>query len=476
MVGRLTVLLLASTGIAAPLWADTRIVPSLDAGMIFVDNFYLVPPGTGTTSVWAEELMPHLLVQESSPNLNGILNYSAQGLLFDGQSSHEQAVHNVGAGNVSWAAVPNLLFLDARAAYTQQTVDPTQPNNNGNLFGVSNQTNELDAVVAPYLKRDFGTMTAVLRLQESISHFSGASGDPDAYLLQNSRTDLINASLATDAAEAPLAWRFDARSTRTTFDEAEPFRTDRVLAEANEGVLAALRVTESIGAETNILTHPTTGGLDAFFWSGGFKWAPSAHTELEASIGHRFFGPSYFLNWTHESRLLKYHVSYTELATTSGETIALTDFTPGQLAVDPQAYSGVLRSINTYDPYIAKQLDAGLDLVLHRTQLMLRVYSLRRDYVSYASSNLAGSSDNSYGAEIGLSRQFGLLNEVRVDARIDRADEVSDFIYHDTRYAVGYVRQLAPQMQLIAQVVRLQRDGTMQYRADIAQLTLRKTF
>jgi hypothetical protein len=470
--GRRASLIVMAAGAVTPAWADRQIQPSVTVGTVYVDNLDLVPPGVPKTGDWIAELIPRLQLQEQAPNLSAVLDYSAQALWFRDHSALD-AVHQDGAGNVSWAAMPSLLFVEARAAYTQQAIDLTQPSNAGNLFGVGNVANEFDAMVAPYLKRDFGTMTGLLRYQESLSDFSGAGGSADASLLENSRTDAVTADLAADVKDAPFFWRIDGRSARTTFDTAEPFRTDRVMVAVSEGALPSLRLTQSAGAETNVLTHSASGGLDAGFWSAGFKWVPSTRTVLEASAGHRFFGPAYSVLWTYQSRLLKYHVIYSEVATDASESTALTDFVPGQLQADPRAYNDVLRSIDTYDPYVAKQLDAGLDLTLPHTQLALHVYDLRRQYVNFTP---LGNSDSTRGGEIIAKRELGWRDRLQLSAMVDTANEVSGYRYRDYRYQAEYTRDLAKTLQLSLVAVRFQRAGSSQYSSDIGELMLRKSF
>lgn len=461
---------LLALGTNIPAWADLQITPSVTAGTVFVDNFDLSPPGAPKTSDWIGELVPRLQLHDDTPNLSAVLDYSAQGLLFADHSSFD-AIHSVGAANMTWMALSDVLFIDARTAYTQQTVDPTRPGNDQNLLGVGNVANEFDAMVAPYLKHDYGTMTGMLRFQESISDFSGAEGE-DAGLLENSRTNVITADLASDPSDAFLLWRLNAQSARTTFKQAQPFRDDRAVIEGSEAIVLSLRLTETVGTETNVIEHSTSGGLDSLFWLAGFKWAPSTRTSLEASAGHRFFGPSYVVNFHHESRLFNFHAVYSEVATNASETVALTDFIAGQ-QTDPRAYNGVLRSIDTYDPFIAKQWDVGLEFQLHRTQLSARFYDLRRDYIS---PELAGSSDLTKGYSVELNRQFGSRDNLKVGAEIDTADETSGFVYHDHRYSAEYSRQLSRTMSVSAVFVRIERDGTAQYRADIGELLLRKTF
>jgi uncharacterized protein (PEP-CTERM system associated) len=475
--------------ISMPVHADTKFDPSLSFATVYLDNLFLVPPGQHATSDWVGELMPRLQLSEQAPDLSAVLDYSAQGLMYK-HDSDLNTIHQAGAGNLTWNPVVNLLFVDARAAYTQQMIDLTQPNNPQNLFGVGNVTNEFDAMVAPYLKRDFGGMTGQLRVSESLSDFSGGGINSDTGVLQNSRTDAVSGDLASDSKDAPVYWHFDGRSARTTFETAEPFRTDRVSAGVSEGLLPSLRLTQGLGVETNIETHSTSGGLNAAFWSVGAQWAWSKQTKVDASVGHRFFGPSYTLLWTHESRLLKYHVSYSEVATDASESTALTDFVPGQLTADPRAYSGVLRSIDTYDPYIAKQLDASLDLKLERTQLTLHVFDVHRHYINVNGLPTSdqpttgeptdvvptGVADSSSGLEAIVIRDFGPRDQIRFNARGDVDDEVQGLRYRDYWYEAQYIRRLARTLQLSFDAVHFTRSGSQTYHANILQLQLKKSF
>jgi hypothetical protein len=455
-----------------PAWAEIQIEPSISVGAIYVDNINLAPPGTPTSGDEVAEIMPRLQVQAMTPNLTGALDYSAQSVWFR-KHPDLHAIHSAGAANGLWTAKPDLFYIDGRATYTQQTIDPTQPNNSNNLFAVGNVSNVFNAMIAPYLQRDFGAMTGLLRYAESISNYSGVAGSNFASLLQNSRSGVVTAKLAADDTDAPFAWRVDARSARTTFRTAEPFRDDQFSAEESASVLPSLRLTGVVGAETNVLTHSASGGLNAGFWAAGFKWSPSTRTVLEASAGHRFFGPAYLLRWTHQTRLLNFKATYTEDATAAGQSDALTEFLPGEIPADPRAYSGVLRSISTFAPYLGKHLDALVELSGHLTTLSLRVYDLRREYLGPA---LQGSHDSTHGGELTLIRVLGPRDRLRLSARLDSANQLNGFTYRDRRYAFYYTRELGPKLELSLQGVHLQREGSSQYHANIGELTLQKTF
>jgi uncharacterized protein (PEP-CTERM system associated) len=377
--------------------------------------------------------------------------------------------------------VANVFTVDGWASYIQQPIDPTEPTNEGNLFAVSNVANRLSAYVAPTLRNDFGSFTGMARYAEATSIYSGVTGSSAATTFQNSRTGTASANVASKDVEGLFSWSFDARHALTTFQSAQAFRDDRLSADAGLRVMPTLRLLATVGAETNILTSSTSGGLNSAFWAGGFEWAPSTHGSLEARFGHRFFGDAYSGRWTLNSRLLSMQILYSEEPTTDAESDSLTTFVPGEIQVDTQAYFGVLRAVNTYSPYIRKSLDATFSLTGVETQLSLRIYDLRRRYLqipltSNLPGQLQGTNDSTRGGELMLTRQVTARDKFSLSARLAYADELDGFIYRDHRYALDYTHMLSQTLSTSFQAVHLTSDGALQYSANIYRLTIRKSF
>ncbi|MDB6100263.1 MAG: hypothetical protein JWO52_262 [Gammaproteobacteria bacterium] len=466
--------LFVAASAAEPAWSDVQFVPSISASAIYVDNLRLVPPGTPKTGAWVGEVDPELHMKQKSSDLTSALDYKLQALWFNDHSDLNSRHHN-GRANASWIVSPNLFFVDGWVSYVQQTVDPTQPINQGNLFGVGNVANRFTAYLAPTLQHDFGEVTGLLRYSEAASWYSGIPGANvgASTLYQNSRSGITTAKLAADDPLGLFFWSIDGRRSFTTFKTAQPFRDDRVAAEVSVPVLPSLRLVGATGAETNILTNPSSGGLNSGFWLLGFKWTAGAHSDLEVRAGHRFYGKAYSAKWTLESRLLTFAISYVEEPTTAAESDSLVAFTPGEIVVDTQAYFGVTRALNTYTPFLNKQFDASIALSGHRTVLTLRAYQLRRDYLQ---APLLGTSDSTRGGEVTLTRQIGPRDSFGASARIAEATELSTFFYRDHRYALDYTHKLSATLDSKLEGVHLARDGTIEYRANVVQLTVRKTF
>ena len=469
-----SLLLFTAALVAGPAWSAVEYVPAIAASTIYVDNLGLVPPGAPKTGAWVGELDPELHLKQKSSDLTSALDYRLQALWFEGHSNLNSRHHN-GRANAQWTASPNLFFVDGWMSYVQQTVDPTQPINQGNLFSVGNIANRFTAYLAPTLQHDFGEITGSLRYSEAASWYSGisAANVGASTLYQNSHTGIATAKLAADDPQGPFFWSIDGRRSDTTFKAAQPFRDDRIAALSSVPVLRSLRLIGVAGAETNILTHSSSGGLDTGFWLLGFKWTPSAYNDLEVRAGHRFYGKAYSAKWTFESRLLTFTVSYVEEPTTAAESDSLVAYTPGEIVVDTQAYFGVTRALNTYTPFVNKQFDASATFTGHRTVLALRAYQLRHNYLQ---APLLGTSDSTRGGEVTLTRQVAPRDSVGAGARFTEATILTGFFYRDQRYSLDFTRKLSATVNCTLQGVHLVRTGTIAYRANIIQLTVRKSF
>jgi uncharacterized protein (PEP-CTERM system associated) len=462
-----------------PAWSDIQFVPSVALSGIYVDNFGLTPPGAPKTGDLIGELDPSVQFRQQAPDLVSALDYNLQALWFHDHTSFD-STHSNGRANLSWTPVANVFTVDGWASYIQQPIDPTQPTNEGNLFAVSNVANRLSAYLAPTLRNDFGGFTGLARYSEATSIYDGVTGG-SAATFQNSRTGTATAKVASNDIQGLFSWSFDARHALTTFQSAQAFRDDRVSADAGLRVMPTLRLLTTVGAETNILTSSTSGGLNAPFWAAGFEWAPSTHGSLEARFGHRFFGDAYSGRWTLNSRLLSMQILYTEEPTTDAESDSLTTFVPGEIQVDTQAYFGVLRAINTYSPYIRKSLDATFGLTGVDTQLSLRIYDLRRRYLQIPlqtnlPGQLQGTNDSTRGGELMLTRQVTTRDKLSLSARLAYANELDGFFYRDHRYALDYTHVLSQTLDAGLQAVHLTRDGASQYSANIYRLSIRKSF
>jgi len=446
--------------------------PSLGAAVIYVDNIDQAPPSTPTQSDIALQATPGVRYQYTGQRLITAVDYSLQAIRYRDRDDLN-AVYQNGSANAWWQISPNFFFVDGWIDYQQQVADPTQPGSSNNLFNSGNTANRLSIMLAPTLQHDFGQTTAMLRALGSTSQYSASHHNPLTATLQDSWTRAFAGSIASNDAGALFTWDASADSSRTTFDLAAPFEDDRTSLDGSVRLIQSLRLLGGTGVETNVLKSSSRGGLDSWFWSLGFKWTPSERDELDVQAGHRFFGTSYAVSWSHQSRIALFTGSYTEAPTTTGLSDALADFTPGQIPNPPQAYATVLRSSSSYSPFLAKSATVGLVLGGARTHINVNVFYLKRDYLDV---QLIGRNDRSRGAYLQLVRDVGPETKIGAAGQGFTTDSLNTPTSKDYHYDVFASHQISPTFNVTLRGSRIVRNGYLPYRAYVGLLTIQKSF
>lgn len=454
-----------------PALAETRIEPSLSLGLVYIDNLGLAPPDQPQDSDITAELTPRLFASRKGARFTGVLDYSQRFLFF---RDHPQLNSNYGKGNANglWTIAPNALFLEGRLSNDQQVIDPSAPRNVDNLFDVRNVSTVLSSRLAPYFKRDFGAVTALMRYSWAWDRYGHLSTDSQNTALQDSLTRQATARLATSDQGRRVVWGVGGQSLRTTFDTAEEFRADRVSGDMGVMLVRGLRAIATVGEETDLRKGFGQGGLDASSWLAGFDYAPSDASSLVVKAGRRYFGNTYAVNVKRDGRMLKMDASYTEDPTTDGVFGTLVDVVPGEVdAPEELAVTSVLR--NTFEPYLRKQFTARIRLTGARTQVALTGYSVRREYL--VAPDL-GKRDLTRAAQFSVARTISPRDSWRLSAQYDSVtlrDGGSNQGYLDS---LAYSHVLSPTMVLDATLNHMDRSGSLRYRANFGGISIRKVF
>jgi len=467
----LPTLVLAGLATCAPASALTHFEPSVSVGLIYIDNLALAPPAQPQQSDVSAQLTPRIVASAQSARFTGVLDYSRRALFF---RSNPQLNSDYGYGNANglWNVAPNALFLEARLSNSEQVIDPNAPRNVENLYDVSNVAINLSSRLAPYFKRDFGNFTALLRYSWAWDRFGNLSTDAQNNALQDSQTRQATARISSNDAGRKLAWSAGGVSSRTDFDSAAPFSTDRASVELGLLLVRGLRLVGIAGAETDLRGSFGQGGLDAFYWLGGFNYAPSERSTLELRAGHRYFGNSYVVNVRRDGRVLKFDASYTEDPTTDGQFSTLLDVVPGQLEVpEALAVTSVLR--NTYQPYLRKQYQARLRLTGGRTELTLAAYGVSREYLSGVD---VGLRDLNRAGRLLVTRILTARDSVRLSVQYDTVSLSDGQSNHGFLDTLVYSHAMTPTLALEGTIAHLDRNGSLRYRANFGGVSLRKVF
>lgn len=316
--------------------------------------------------------------------------------------------------------VEELLYLDANAAVHQQALSAFGPQSSGNGY-ISNNQNEVRTYrISPYLVHRFGAFA------NGELRYTRDSVSTDHIGMRRSDGNTISTKVASGPSFRRFGW--DVSLARAVYDEELPVSGggERFQTTSSKNANVGLRY-----VATPQLNVGVFGGYDAYDYSslGGAQsgtayganvaWQPSARTSIEASAGHRFYGPSYSLNLQHRSRGTVWNVLYSDAVSTTRsqfllpqaiDTAAMLDrlfraqiSDPALRAAAVQAYiqqAGLPASLATSVNFLSnryslfKQLNASVAWQLSRTTTTVSVYRNKRQMLSsqQADSVLLGSS------------------------------------------------------------------------------------
>lgn len=365
------------------------VVAGVTLGQIYTDNLRL-GRGGNSGSGWITEVQPFVRAATEGPRFNGMINYRLTGYLYEQPSGHEQLSHYLDAHG-TLAIVPQHFFLAGSARYGQQIINNQLPGGDSTFFLTNNRANSGIATLSPYWVQDFGRagdMMVRYTRGRVVYNRQGIPGENQGLLngIPNVTFDAMQFNLKSPKYET-LGWDLGYSEERLDPDFGRSWDFAVANLEGSYKVNPYLRVLVGGGEETKFRPDGSVDKLGAPFWDAGFEWS-SARNSLRFLAGHRFFGQSYELSWTHQAALLTTNVSYVERPTTYNRELLGADLGfdlgGGAPPIDVQPY---IPSLNERLPYLSKRLSASATYIMPKSDLSLRVYDELRTYFSESDSD-----------------------------------------------------------------------------------------
>ena len=355
--------------------------PRIESALMFVGNINLAEDSADEVDVAGIEVAPGIAANYLSSRAQGFLDYSLIGRVWE-DDDYDQVSHRLSA-NGSYLLVPEWFRIGGQATYTDAVVDPTVSYNYGNsgLFGPSNLTERATASVSPQLFHEFRDFRFDARYTYGRVWYLDTPDDSNNLVFSLYQDDSIdqqaNVSISTrdDRRAATMRLYYDWQDSE--FSRTVDYRYERAGAEVGVDVGREIRLVADGGLESDLDESTTDGGLDSGFWHAGFNWSPDSRTSLDARYGERFFGESWSLSASRDTRYLTVRLSYQEDPQVQTRRIGI-NFDPDEL---PLPNPGTDLSGLTSRPYVGK--DATLALLAEgaRTKLRLDAYDRKRNYV-----------------------------------------------------------------------------------------------
>lgn len=460
----------AGVMLALPAHSEVELEPRLGITAMWMDNVNLAQSPAPKQEEYIGQVTPGLRLEQSGRRVNTFLNYEAQALFYEKDGDRNEVFHQGDLG-MNIEAVPDWFFLDLGGRYAQSIVDPTQPANRGNLFGVGNLVDTAAATITPSLQHAFGEVELSAAYTRGFVDYRGALDDGTAVpdQAEDSDNEEANLSLGMDDRNAPVTWQARYHWEQAEYDSLLPFEYERADGELGVRITRSLRLLGRGGAESDPRTLVAEGGLDESFWEAGFSWSRDERNELRLLVGERFFGTSYEALLRLSGRILSAQFGYDQEPTTQAQRFALRK---PPTAMDPEPIPDPEFGRVEAEAYLSKRLSGQLGLTGRLTEIYLNVLSEQREYL-----RLAGTEDRLRSVDLSVSRRFGARTTGEIGANLLKADVREGGSYDEQAYRISVSRQVGQRTALFLAADHVERSGDLQdYDANWVSLGLQMTF
>lgn len=359
------------------------IVAGVTLGEVYTDNLRLGGHQGSKQAGLLTQIRPFVRGAASRPRFTGVFRYALNGYLYEEPSGHHQLSHDLNARG-KLAVLPQHFFIDGMVRYRQQIINNQLPAGGGTFFLDNNRANVGAATLSPYWVQDLGragTMMVRYTRGRVVYNQQGISGENRNLL--NGIPDVTFDAMQFDVKSPRYeTWGWDVGYSEERLDPDSGTRLDFAVAnvEGSYRVNDHLRLLAGGGKETRFRPDGSVDKLGSPFWQAGFQWTTS-RDNLRLMIGHRFFGRSYELSWTHQAALLTTNVSYTERPTTYNRQLLGMNFGFGSGGgLPPIDIRPDIPSLTERQPYLSKRLSAQATYLMPKSRLQFRVYDESRTF------------------------------------------------------------------------------------------------
>lgn len=462
--------------------AEWRFTPTVDLRETWTDNVNLAPPGQEHSRL-VSTLSPGFQLVNETPRLQFRANYQLS--LYDYRGSRpDNTQRHTSFLNADARArlLGEVLFLDASASVQQTPTSAFGPQLPGGGYSSSNSSQMRSYRISPYLRETFGSLASgeLRYVHDYVSSSAAGFGQ--------STGDTVSVLLSSGPTFRKIGWSMTASRQKLHDNIASDSTTDA----ANLGLRYLLSTQLSLnlnGGYDRFDYHSQGGKTQGASYSGGFRWDPSGRTTLEANVGHRFYGPSYYLSAQHRSRGTVWNISYDDAVTNTRNqftlpatvntaallnqlfSVSIPD--PNQRAAFIQAYMaarGLPIALPNAINYLSnrytlqRQFRASSAMQLAHSTAMVTVFRSKRQALSETQqdSQLLGTqllnlNDNTdqKGLNASLSYQLGPRSQATLSAAAYRTESLStDRVDNSRQLSLYLTRQFSAKLSGVAEVRR----------------------
>jgi len=454
--------------------------PRIESALMLVGNINLAEDPEDEIDVAGIEVAPGIYTSYVSPRAEGFVDYSLIGRLWE-EDDLDEISHQLAAQG-SYLVDPEWFRVRGRASYQDAVLDPSRSYNyaGSGIFAQSNLSETATASVSPELFHEFNDFRLDARYTYGRVWFFDKDDASDQLIFSLYEDDSIDqqvlVSLSTRDERRSATGRVFYEWQDSEFETTVPYRYERVGADAGFGLTRTLRFVADGGLESDLDESTVDGGLDTEFWHAGLEWRPDSRTVLDARYGQRFFGDSWGMNLSRETKYVTMRLSYAEDPEVETRRVGINLGSDDLPFPDPEFD---LSGFTSY-PFIGKNAIATILAEGARTKLRLDVYDRKREYVRDFPPD-----EETQGVRFNAVRDLGAYLYAELDGRYEdilagrREGSLGEAVtYHDYDWnVIGRVTWEAYRnFKVAGEAGYLSRSGDTNFDGQWLALRLRYTF
>ena len=292
--------------------AKWDIVPTLSVAESYTDNIALSADAL-KESDWITQATPGIRIDATGPRLRFNVNYAPE-IVYYARSRDDIEVFNRGTAFGTAELARQLLFIDAGAVVNQYDVSPRGPLTTSNINITGNRATVANYSASPYLRSAAGSQVQA----EARYTYTLAKSD-DTPELVDSVGNRIGLRLASGQAYKVFTWglAYDRENIEYTGTQQDQDTKIEVSSATVRRMLTYTVALTAQGGYDYYKRGAVVPASEGWAWNVGMDWTPSPRTRLAGSVGERFYGDYYSLEFTHRTRLTTWSAGYTQNVTTT---------------------------------------------------------------------------------------------------------------------------------------------------------------
>lgn len=472
---------------------EWKVTPAIELTETYSDNISLAPSGFEQSDLHSK-IVPSVNVSGTGPNFRLNVDYGVvvSRYLEENLSNSVNQILELR----SKAKLLEGLYLESSAGINQANVSLFSQIGDRSRQNLNSSTVRT-FTLSPYYQYRFGEIaTGEARYTGSVVNSDQKSP------LANSQSDRLSASLVSGRAYRDWTWALQFSDEKIQYRELPDSKSRTYSASGQYRVTPKIKFLGTLGYESNSYVSFGENPSGAII-NGGIAWRPSSGTEFQGSVGRRFFGTTYSLDFSHQRKNSIWRLTYgqsltssrTQFATQFSNLSDFRNFLDGSLASrgdnDPVSRGAEVDRIvedlkdrglitDTTDSsalvgplpffsnraFLEKRLEGSLLLELRRNSLLLKLFDTSRE--AQQESLFFGLDDFAISRRIdqsGLGILLGSELSARTRATVGFNYSRRNFVNagrsdNSSVFNVGLSRTLKPRIEASIQLNHRVRDSS----------------